>query len=723
MNKSYFFSFLLICAAVFFNLPASASPTGGDSDFEPSEDATYFPAMVKVTDEDVDEVIESLEKQGIIVLHHRGDILLTFIPVDFNISTLRRAKGVKKFEYSKRYNRPTMDKARGYLNADLINEGFDLPQAFNGKGVVVGVCDIGMDTRHVNFLSADGSECRIRRVVHYQEEQGLRNVYSTPQEIYDWQTDDVDEWHATHVTGIAAGAYDAACTYNKDGYQSLAPGADIVFTASQLSDVGLLAGVEDIIEYAKEVGKPAVINLSMGNNLGPHDGTSLFTQYLDRCVDDAIICISAGNDGDWGANTGVSLSHEFTAEKPSVSVMTTNWNGLYTYGEAQVWCTDERPVEFTLNIYGEDKRKDVLPLRKLDFKDGTEQAFRISADPSDPDYDATFGSIYNEGYFQVSAGISPLNNRFNITVDMELVTDRYSPKGAWSEFWPGITLEGEPGQSVDVYGGGGIFLRTVTGNTAPGNYMSISDLATGHRTISVGMTTNRSVESYLDGSEKVRDWKEGYVCPVSSYGTLRDGRKMPMTCAPGAVIVSSISNPFLIEHPEEINKTHHFANVDGEKYYWAYNTGTSMSCPYVVSAIATWLQADPSLTAEQAVEIINKTKYSKYPAPEDPHNGQGWFSPYAGLMEVVKNAGSVGISGPGLEGVEMKFTGNDLYIANFSGAEANLSVYSVSGSKVISDVVVEGHSSTGLGSLPKGIYTAVVENSAGLRKVMKLFVK
>ena len=716
MRKFLYLPLFFLSIAVFFSSQVYAKTHAGDSDLEQSPDARFIPAIVMLDEgDDVDETLELLKNQGITVLRQRGRFFLTFIPANFDTSTMRKKRGVRKIEFSRRYNNPTMANARNFRDAFLINEGFDLPQAYDGKGVVVGVCDIGMDTRHVNFLSADGSECRIRRVVHYQEEQGLRSVYSTPQEIYDWQTDNSDEWHATHVTGIAAGAY-------KD-YRSLAPGADIVFTASQLSDVGLLAGVEDIIEYAKEVGKPAVINLSMGNNLGPHDGTSLFTQYLDLCAEEAIICISAGNDGDWGANTGVSLTHRFTESNPSVSVMTTNWNGLYTYGEAQVWCADKRPVGFTLNLYGEDKRKDVIPLRKLDFSETTEQTFRISADPSDPDYDETFASIYNEGYFLVSAGVSPLNNRFNITVDMELVTDKYSGSNAWAEFWPGITLEGEPGQYVEVFGGGGIFLRTVTGNTAPGNYMSISDLATGHKTISVGMTTNSSVETYLDGSEKVRDWKEGYVNPLSSYGTLSDGRKMPMTCAPGGVVVSSISNKFLSSHPEEVGKTHHFENVDNENYYWAYNTGTSMSCPYVVSAIATWLQADPSLTAEDAMDIINKTNFSDYPEPENPRNGQGWFSPYAGLQAVVKNVGSVDVSSPShLQGVDMKYGSGMLFLANFSGMECKMTVYSIAGNMVLTHHVPEGNSSCELSSLNQGVYMVAVENPAGLRKVMKIFV-
>ena len=720
MLKKYAFFFFLFASALCAVNPSYAKTAGGDADFDPDDEAKFIPAMAMVTDEDVEGAIASLEAQGIQVLRHRGNILLTLIPTEFNVSTLRKAKGVRKIEYSRRYNKPAMEKARQFNDAYLINEGMDLPMPYDGTGVVIGVCDIGMDTRHVNFLSADGSECRIRRVVHYQEEQGLRDVYSTPQEIYDWETDTDEDWHATHVVGIAAGAYSA------NGMQSLAPGADIVFTASQLSDVGLLAGVEDIIDYAKEVGKPAVINLSMGNTLGPHDGTSLFTQYLDRCIDDAIICISAGNNGEAANAAGYTLVKSFTSSDKSVSVLTTNWNGFYNYGEAQVWSENDSPVNLTLFLHSDSyPAEEEVFLKTLNFTETSEMTFRMSADPSDPDYDEVFASHFLEGDIVVKGGVSALNNRFNITVDLDCYTETASQwsNGDWAAYWPAIRVEGEPGQTIDIYAGGEIFLRGVSGNTWPGSTRSISDLATGHRTISVGMSNNRQSETYIDGRVEETRYEEGKVCPVSSYGTLLDGRVLPMTVAPGAVVISSISTPLLRKYPEAISSTNLVAEVDGNSYYWASNVGTSMSCPFVVSAIATWLQADPSLTAEEAVEIIKKTNVTDYPEPSNPRHGQGWFSPYAGLKEVVKKSGSVGVVSPGSLGVDMKYQNGWLRVANFSGSPSSLSVFSMSGSRVHSASVEEGHLSFDLNSLASGVYTVLIENNAGLRKVMKLFVR
>ena len=689
--------------------------TSGDSDFEFSPEATHIPAMIQVHDADIEETIAELEEQGVTVLYHRGDILLTFVPVEY-YGNMRRAKGVKRFEPARpKYNKPTMDDARNFNGAFRINEGIDLPAPYDGTGVVVGVCDNGMDARHPNFLTADGSECRIRKVVQYQEEWGLREEYNTPQEIYDWETDSPDDWHATHVAGIAAGAFSA------NGYQSLAPGADIVFTASQLSDVGLLAGVEDIIAYAKENGQPAVINLSMGNIIGPRDGTSLFTQYLDRCADDAIICISAGNDGSMNR----SMMVDFTDSNREIKVQTTNWSGMHNYGIADVWSTDHRPFLFALYLrHNVDPSQNIL-FETIDFSDPDISRWRISADPEDPDYNETFAKHYFRGYIEVEGGINPLNGRFNVIVGLDCETDEYSPvsNNSWALYWPGISISADPGTHVDIHCGyGDSFLRQERGYPAPGNDLSISDLATGSRTISVGMTNNKTTETKFDGTVSNTGFTAGEINVHSSYGTLHDGRVLPVTCAPGAIVVSSISSPYLSQHPEMMQHVNSVDAFNGKDYYWISNIGTSMSCPYVVSAIATWLQANPNLTADQALEIVKKTNTHDYPDPSNGRNGQGWFNAYEGLKMATSDFVTEGTEIT-LDGVAMDYVDGYLRINNLTGQRLAFALYSVNGMRVKMDSIDNGFTQINLAGNPSGVYIVELENPYGQRKMQKIFVK
>lgn len=721
---------LLLLSLVSLSFPLfAATPAGGDSDFEPSDQATHFPAMIWVEDGDVDETIADLESQGVRVLYHRDDILLTYIPVGWSYEGKegedddansgeeggedtapdRKRKKSKdasiKIEYSRpRENTPLMNLARYFNNANYIAEGYELPSPYDGKGVVVGVCDIGMDTRHPNFLSLDGEECRIRRVVHYQEEQGLRNVYSTPQEIYDWQTDYTDDWHATHVTGIAAGASPLPTALNQS-YSSLAPQADIVFTASQLSDVGLLAGVEDIIAYAKDVKKPAVINLSMGNTVGPHDGTSLFTRYLDLCAEDAIICLSAGNDG--GGGEPRAMKYTFTEAKKELKLRPSDWDGFEVGGTTEIWSADDTPFEVSFVAYHNLTPYNHIPFKGQISEDGTLKRWRISVDPEDPDYDEVLATYFTEGYVEITCGVSSLNNRYYAEVTFELDSEEYSPEGGWSLYWTALSISGAPGTEIDIYCSSGIFLRRANGYTVPDNNMNISDLATGFKTISVGMMNNTD---YEDNHEAGSGYKEGDVNIHSSYGTLNDGRKLPVTVAPGAYVTSSISSPFLEKYPEELIYTDDSSEYEGNTIYWIGTIGTSMSSPYVAGAIATWLQAYPLLTSEEALEIVQQTNQkSGYPKTSDPRHGQGWFQPYNGLQKVVELAAlKVGtVDSPQLT---LKLHGGVLHIGNPSGTKIVVEVYSPSGVKTMATVCSDTLGTVDLRALPSGIYLVKVGN-------------
>lgn len=710
----------LLLSSLIFPFSLIAAPTGGDSDYSPSPDATHTAAMILVNDGDVNEVIQDLESQGVTVLRHRNNILLTFIPVELaesdkteSGSSLRRAKGVKRIEYSRpKTNRPLMSNARQFNQADLISSGRGLPQPYDGSGVVVGVCDIGMDTRHPNFLDKDQRNCRIKRVVHYKEHYGSRDVFSTPEEIYDWETDNRDEWHATHVVGIAAGAHTGS------NYQGLATGADIVFTASQLSDVGLLAGVEDIIDYAREVGKPAVINLSMGNYLGPHDGSSLFCRYIDMCAEDAIICLSAGNEGDNTNGMIRSMSHDFTENEPTIGVRTTDWAGLDTTGETEVWSADDSPFRFSLKLYcGTGAEGDRLIFDKIEFTDDSPTSYRVSADPNDPDYNEDFASVYYEGYVEITGGRSILNGRYYVNMRNEFKCDQYFPGYAWANYWPGIIVEAEPGVHADIYCDGGSFLRQDSKYRVPDNKMNISDLATAHKIISVGMKNNIDfVENAVPGSgNSIED-----VNINSSYGTLADGRKLPLTVAPGGMVVSSISSAYIEDHPEEVKNVVLGMDYRGNNVYWTYNIGTSMSCPFVVGAIATWLQAYPLLTSEEAMEIVGQTNQkSGFPDPGNPRHGQGWFNAYAGLGKVL-NLAALKVGTIDAPEFVVRTEGRNLIIGNPGEYTLEVNIYGMGGLLMRKETVSASTGAITLSDLAKGVYLVNVRSASGKSETVKV---
>ena len=62
----------------------------------------------------------------------------------------------------------------------------------------------------------------------------------------------------------------------------------------------IMRGVTYVINKALELQQPVVINLSIGNTYGSHDGTSLLERFLDNAseIGRTVICIGSGNEGD-----------------------------------------------------------------------------------------------------------------------------------------------------------------------------------------------------------------------------------------------------------------------------------------------------------------------------------------------------------------------------------------------------------------------------------------
>ena len=54
-----------------------------------------------------------------------------------------------------RFDEASLDISRTVINADRVQRGVNLPQAFTGEGVVLGVSDIGFDFTHPTFQNSN----------------------------------------------------------------------------------------------------------------------------------------------------------------------------------------------------------------------------------------------------------------------------------------------------------------------------------------------------------------------------------------------------------------------------------------------------------------------------------------------------------------------------------------------------------------------------------------
>ena len=692
--------FILVFASCSF------SPVFAYYDSRQEDETPYIPTILIVEN---DEEADSLISSGVIIWHRREDMALALVPnkKSQEVSRLSSNAKVLKNKMVKPRPIPTMDIAKTYLGASDVLAGNGLDHPYTGKGVVVGFCDTGFDPHHINFLDSQG-KTRVKRLVYYDEPQGIRVVMDKDSEIASWTSDSEIQTHATHVAGIMTGSYSA------NGYSGMAPDAEIVGVTSQLYDAGILSACEDIIEYARSVGKPAVINLSVGSYNGPHDGSTLFNRYMSLLGQEAIICMASGNEG----NKDNTYRITFNSYQPDwrVRVHASNYTQFDMYGLTDIWSSDSRPVGVKFHIYDEVTQQSVYSSPLLDGE--SDYPFIIS-NRDDMEF-----SKYMEGEVIIDAGVDEHNGRWSTEVYYDTHTDISNPNsgGNWARYNIALEICGENGVHADVTADSQYSrLMAWPGYSSPNSDLSVSDISTGDNVICVGMYNNRSEVPTIDGNFKATGYEPFEIRPASGYATLIDGRVLPHSVAPGGCIISSANSRYIEANPEKISDMNAMAEVNGKKYYWNLNSGTSMSTPYLAGVVATWLEADPTLNVDDIKKILEATNNKTVFDNSDPRNGGGWLQPYEGLKMVIANSGITSGKVDAAD-VSIMIRGDRAEILNPSGNLLTARIFKADGMMVSSRIIDASVGSVDLSELDRGIY--IISVSGGSQKpVIRKFVR
>jgi subtilisin family serine protease len=189
-----------------------------------------------------------------------------------------------------------------------------------GEGVLIGFIDSGIDYMHPAFRDTAGNS-RIDFIydlalpgqvfTRAQIDQAIASP--NPMEIVP-HTDTIG--HGTHVAGIAS----AGGNIDRSNY-GVAPDSSIAMVKMTRPDAltyaqstQILRGIRFLLEAARSVGKPLVINLSFSTNDGAHDGRSLLEQYINTVsiLERISFVVAAGNEGDKGHHVGGTLAETQT---------------------------------------------------------------------------------------------------------------------------------------------------------------------------------------------------------------------------------------------------------------------------------------------------------------------------------------------------------------------------------------------------------------------------
>lgn len=508
---------------------------------------------------------------------------------------------------------PFDEDAIRHVNAHLVHEGAEgLPRAYTGKNVVIGVIDTGIDFMHEDFRDPENPfKSRIAYIWDQKMEKGPGNHPKKFKYGREWTRQDIENHlnqqpaqivshldthqiyggHGTHVMGTAGGNL------------GLAPEADLIMVASNLSTGDIIDGVRYIMDRAREMGKPCVINMSFGGVLNPHDGTDILSIILDNMLEGAegfVICSAAGNEGNdlshWG---GFELS-----ETPTVMYGTGITNlGMFfrvskeyvddIYLSIGVDSADFDPVRGNLlvthkplghtnwmSIRELTNRNAGEPLAVFDHSDG-QRAGTIFVSASEE-------SDHYSVLLRIEDGIKSIYSWEDQLDKVDLYRIMVKGKGvfnSWiSSFFPIILGEPEKsGFSLDNF-------------QKPDNKYGITSPADAHNLISVGAYTNRSKWTNIDNRVFGADQPVGSLANFSSLGPTFDQRIKPDITAPGKIMISAV--PSQLSYP--LNRL-----VDDSPR--AVYSGTSMASPVVAGAVALLLEHNPLLTYEEIRELLKST--------------------------------------------------------------------------------------------------------------------
>ncbi len=242
-----------------------------------------------------------------------GNIASVRIPVG-NMEALRTAEYIDFIEFSLSKPQMLADVMITNNNIHPIHAGAEpLPQAYLGEDVIIGMIDSGIELDHPDFQNEDGSTRVIALWDHTQDEVDPFRVPEPYGYGQEWNAEDIDQnidghddqaqWfgHGSTVTGVAAG--NANATGNFIG---VAPLADIIVVSSDFSRENWKSSIADAVDFifnkADEFGKPVVINASLGDYYGSHDGLDGAALFIDELLEEQsgrVMVSAAGNSNNF----------------------------------------------------------------------------------------------------------------------------------------------------------------------------------------------------------------------------------------------------------------------------------------------------------------------------------------------------------------------------------------------------------------------------------------
>ncbi|MET0595222.1 MAG: S8 family serine peptidase, partial [Polyangiaceae bacterium] len=491
--------------------------------------------------------------------------------------------------------------------------------AGTGKGVVVGIVDTGIDLFHADFRAPTG-QTRVAWMLDFARpplgvHPELEATYgcTTPgQSICAvLQQNDIDRalasdgtiglsddpiGHGTHVTSIAAGNGGSDARFVGGAPEATLIIASVAHSgAATVADIDVVTAVRFIFEQAEKMGMPAVVNVSLGGDFGPHDGTTPLEVSLAELVGTShpgrSIVVAAGNSG-----------AIYQGDDPDQVL------GIHT--ETRV--TDGADAK--INVFTPDAKSDVSGSVLVWLTYGATDSIKVG-------FQGANGSSIRPVAIGRTGGYQASDDSFTAAIyngavggDSPLPPSSHGAIVVWDGKWPAsskmtLTLEGEGAVNAwveatfdDSLSSGGVYFELAS------RAGTISVPATHPDLIAVGCTNNRTEWTDRDGfAHDLLTTAYRALGPVdascyfSSAGPTATGVMKPDISAPGAMVAGAMSRDAVPPAPQSSFSAPSELCPDGNECLvvdggHALLSGSSMSSPQVAGAIALLFERDPRLT-------------------------------------------------------------------------------------------------------------------------------
>jgi subtilisin family serine protease len=598
----------------FFVLPFSFVFAQSKVNFDLAKKLKENPSSTVLTDAFVKGNIHSVEQlcesSGGQLRYSSGDISVIRVPLASLKGFIANKNIIRVEAYTPRMQ-PLNDTMAIQTNVVQVQNGnAPLTQGYDGSGVIVGIIDTGIDFTHPDFKDSAGKS----RILNLWD-QTLSPGSNTPS-LYgygrEWTNVQIDSGlasahndlayagHGTHVAGIAAG--NGLATGN---YKGVAPKADIIFVAFDFNGTAatnMIDAVNYIYDKAQALGKPCVINASLGDYYGSHDGRDLQAQMINSILNTQsgrAFVAAAGNAGNYPYHLGYNVTAD------------TNFTFLTYAGQPsyiQLWAdtADFKNVDFSI---GADQMNPYSFRGRLPFSDMSAHLGVLRED-----------TLYNNG--NRIGRILSYGDSMNGTHSLEfliypdstnykwrLITTGSGKFDAWGfDLYSGILPSASVMSDSIFYKGPDVSKTIVSSYNCIDNVISVANYTNRHHY--VDYNGNLAINTAtIAGARHI----------TSSLGPTRDDRIKPDIAAPGdntlAAVVLSLAPGIIANYPDAL----------AQGGYHVRDGGTSHASPCVAGVAALYLQKYPSAYAMQVKDaIINCPKTDVFTGSFLPNNAWGY---------------------------------------------------------------------------------------------------